>query len=71
MTDIFTQIDALLDDLRRTGQKAKKLRIGPDLREEFESQAGAAYVDGRYFDIPVTFDAIDPTSVVVDSEPNW
>jgi len=68
MTDIFDHIDALLTDIRRSGQTALTIRLGADVREFFEAHAGAAYVDGRYLDIPVTFDAINPTSVIVDSE---
>lgn len=67
--DIFSHIDALLTELRISGQEPKAIRVGSEIQVDFESQAGAAYINGRYFDIPVTFDAIAPTSVLVESEP--
>ena len=67
--DIFTHIDSLLDEIRKRRQEPQAIRVGADVRADFEARAGAAYVDGAYFGIPVTFDAIDPTSVSIDSEP--
>jgi hypothetical protein len=66
MLDVFEQIDALLGELRRSNRKAKAISIGQDMKAAFESQAGAAYVRGCYFGIPVSFDAVEPTTVTVE-----
>lgn len=70
MDDIFSHIDALFDEARNKEQAVKSIRICSDLKQDFVSRAGAAYVDGHYFGIPVTFDLNDPTLVAVVTGPS-
>jgi hypothetical protein len=72
--DILAHVDALFFDAQQRGHAVLRLRIGEDLRTIFEQKAGHAYVtsqsgDGRYFGVPVSFDAIDPETAVVETEP--
>ncbi len=66
---VLEAIESLAENARQKGETIVQLRVGTDLKEEFEQSAGADFADGLYRDIPVSFDAIDPSTVLSENEP--
>ncbi|WP_433950792.1 hypothetical protein [Brevundimonas bullata] len=62
-------VDGLIQDIKHRGDVPKAMRVGTDLQEAFIAAAGDAYAGHAYRGIPVTFDAIDPEGISIDSEP--
>jgi hypothetical protein len=66
---VLEAIDSLLEDASHKSHRVVQLRVGVDLKDEFEQSAGADFANGVYRDIPVSFDAIDPSTVLSETEP--
>jgi hypothetical protein len=67
--DVVGHVIVLLDQAKLANQKVLRVRIGEDLKVNFERDAGVMYADGKFAGYPVTFDPIDPSTAIVETEP--
>lgn len=66
---VLEAIDSLFEQAARKGETVVQLRLGADIQEEFEQGAGGDFSEGVYRGVPVSFDAIDPSAVLSETEP--
>jgi len=67
--DMVALIEDLFEAARRKDMITVQVRVGEDLRRAFEDQAGGLFDNGVYKGVPISFDAIDPSAVLAETEP--